>query len=131
MGSFKTWSLALAAGVVVVALAHQRSQADAGQTQVPVTQPPAAARVQGLPDFSGLVTENGPAVVNIEVTEKPQRTAQVPNLGGQGGQGGGGDDDDPISQFFRRFGQQPPNSARQRPATGIGSGFIVSADGYI
>ena len=132
MGTFRTWSLALLAGIFVVVIAHQRSHADAGQstTQVPVTTPPPAARVAGLPDFSGMVTENGPAVVNIEVTEKPAKVAALPNGGGGGG--GGGDDDDPISQFFKRFNVQPPNGAqRQRPTTGIGSGFIVSSDGYI
>ena len=67
MGSFRTWSLAVIAGIFVMVVAHQRSIADAGMpgsaqapaaAQVPVTSAPAAARVTGLPDFSGLVAEN-------------------------------------------------------------------------
>ena len=81
-------------GIFVVAIAHQRSHADAGQVaqgraapQVPVTHASGGAPASpGLPDFSGMVTENGPAVVNIEVTEKPQRTAGLPN-GGRAGAG--------------------------------------------
>ena len=81
MGSIRTWSLALIAGIFVVVVAHQRSHADAGAgAAAPVAGPPLAvtpapqsARVTGLPDFSGLVAENGAAVVNISVTEKAQK----------------------------------------------------------
>ncbi|HMK84653.1 MAG TPA: Do family serine endopeptidase [Steroidobacteraceae bacterium] len=123
MGSIRTWSLAVVAGVLVVVVAHQRSNADAGSTSAgpaapaPVSAP--AGRVTGLPDFSGLVAENGAAVVNISVVEKPQK---FPNMGEQG-------DDDPLSQFFHRF--QMPNPERMPPARGIGSGFIISSDGYV
>jgi serine protease Do len=73
-----------------------------------------------LPDFSPLVARFGPAVVNIEVIEK------APEGGGQG--------DDPLNDFFRRFGIPAPGGGGQRheePVRGAGSGFIVSADGYI
>jgi serine protease Do len=75
-----------------------------------------------MPDFSALVERYGPAVVNVEVVERPQ-------AGGRGGP----DADDPLNDFFRRFGipnqgGQPRNSP---PAHGTGSGFIVSPDGYI
>ena len=82
---------------------------------------PASARVTGLPDFSGLVAENGAAVVNISVTEKPQKMAELERATGDG--------DDPLSQFFRRY--QMPGPERAPPSQGIGSGFIVSADGYV
>jgi serine protease Do len=75
-------------------------------------------RLAALPDFSQLVEQAGPAVVNISVTKKATPTAgrqQLPF-----------DDDDPMSQYFRRF-QMP----KQAPMHGIGSGFIVSTDGYI
>ena len=99
MGSFRTWSLALIAGIFVIIVAHQRSIADAGvagpgqspaAAQVPVTQAPPAARVTGLPDFSGLVAENGAAVVNISVVQK------APKMNAPGEPGEPGDSDDPL-----------------------------------
>ncbi|HEX3951527.1 MAG TPA: Do family serine endopeptidase [Steroidobacteraceae bacterium] len=124
MGSIRTWSLAAVAGIFVMIVAHQRSDAGAGPAQAPVAAlAPASAspaRVTGLPDFSGLVAEAGGAVVNVSVTERPQK---VPGLNNQG------DGDDPLSQFFRRF--QGPGPERAPPSKGLGSGFIVSPDGYI
>jgi serine protease Do len=131
MGSLRTWSLALIAGIFVVVVAHQRSQADAGTTasaSMPaltapaheVSVAPAAGRVTGLPDFSGLVAENGAAVVNISVIEKAQKASV---------QGGPGEGDDPLSQFFHRY--QMPSPEHAPPSRGTGSGFIVSADGYV
>ncbi|HEY2682761.1 MAG TPA: Do family serine endopeptidase [Steroidobacteraceae bacterium] len=132
MGSFRTWSLAVAAAIFVVIVAHQRSAAGVGTAPTTAAAPVAATdtstpgpgRVTGLPDFSGLVAENGPAVVYIQVTEKapPRQSLQL--------QGGNPDGDDPLSQFFRRFQQQVPQQ-QLRPRTGVGSGFIVSSDGYV
>jgi serine protease Do len=124
MGNVRTWSLAVIAGIFIVVVAHQRSNADVGAAgpataaaaPLTVTQAPASARVTGLPDFSGLVAENGAAVVNISVVEKPQKMAE-------------GEGDDPLSQFFRHY--QMPAPGRAPPMKGIGSGFIISADGYV
>jgi serine protease Do len=128
MGRIRTWSLAVIAGILVMVVAHQRSNADAGPAQstaptVAALAPAAASpgRVTGLPDFSGLVAEAGGAVVNVSVTEKPQKITGVP---------GQGDGDDPLSQFFRRF-QQAPGPDRAPPSKGVGSGFVVSPDGYV
>ncbi|HEY1313627.1 MAG TPA: hypothetical protein VGE92_07110, partial [Steroidobacteraceae bacterium] len=109
MGSIRTWSLALVAGVFVVVVAHQRSHADAGPAFGPAAEPltstaPAAGRVTGLPDFSGLVAENGAAVVNISVVEKAAKSANP---------GDPSDADDPLSQFFRHY--QMPNPERAPP----------------
>jgi serine protease Do len=132
MGSIRTWSLAVVAGIFVMVVAHQRSNADgAGQVVALNQASPAAAapgvpasaaagRVTGLPDFSGLVAENGAAVVNISVTEKAQK-GLVPGVPGEG--------DDPLSQFFHRY--QMPSPERMPPSKGIGSGFIISPDGYV
>jgi serine protease Do len=76
-----------------------------------------------MPDFSALVERYGPAVVNVEVVERPQAAGR-----------GGPDADDPLNDFFRRFGIPNQGGQQQRnapPAHGTGSGFIVSPDGYI
>jgi len=77
-----------------------------------------------MPDFSALVERYGPAVVNVEVVERPQTTGR-----------GGPDADDPLNDFFRRFGIPNQGQGGQQrnapPAHGTGSGFIVSPDGYI
>src|ERR1700723_3133238 len=128
MGSIRTWSLAAIAGAFVMVVAHQRSHADAGpaQSAAPMLVAAApggtsAARVTGLPDFSGLVAEAGGAVVNVSVTEKAQK---VPGFIGQGQGQGPGDGDDPLSQFFRRFQVPTPGPDRTPPSKGVGSGFI-------
>src|SRR5450755_3049781 len=129
MGNIRTWSLAAIAGIFVVVVAHQRSHADAplsGSAPAPATAPlaassaPASGRVTGLPDFSGLVAENGAAVVNISVVEKAQKAGNF---------GVPGEAEDPLSQFFHRY--QMPAPGRAPPMKGIGSGFIVSSDGYV
>jgi serine protease Do len=90
--------------------------------------------IQQLPDFTELVDRVGPAVVNIRTLE---RGRQGPSAGG----GGGPEIDPTIEEFCRRFGIPLPgrpdprrgprgndDEPRQR---GVGSGFILSADGYV
>ena len=84
---------------------------------------PATSLVRGLPDFANLVAAVGAAVVNVTVVEKRQR---VP---AQGLGNPFSDDNDPFSDFFRQFQNRQPRDLP--PEEGIGSGFIVSADGYI
>jgi serine protease Do len=129
----RTWSLAAVAGIFVVVVVHERSSADVGPdvaqsrtaplvaAAVPTSTAPSSARVTGLPDFSELVAESGAAVVNISVTEKAQH--------GGAGAPGDGEGEDPLSQFFHHH--QMPGPDRSPPSHGIGSGFIVSADGYV
>ena len=76
------------------------------------------AQVQGLPDFTELVDKQGPAVVNVSTTSTAHGgSAQSPVP-----------EDDPFYDFFRRFGPPQPRDYETRS---LGSGFIVSADGYI
>ncbi|HTT02518.1 MAG TPA: DegQ family serine endoprotease [Steroidobacteraceae bacterium] len=104
----------------------QPSASVAPRTVAPAPSTPDAGAVTGLPDFSGLVERYGPAVVNVEVVERSQQ------VGGQGS-GSDSDSDDPFNDFFRRFGIPGPNFGPRNapPQHGTGSGFIVSADGYI
>jgi serine protease Do len=101
-----------------------------------------AQGTQALPDFTELVEKYGPAVVNIRTTARVS--------GAQGGQLPDMDENDPMLEFFRRFfppgpqqrpgpqGPQPqpqpqprgPRGDREVPR-GLGSGFIISADGYV
>ena len=73
-----------------------------------------------MPDFSALVEANGAAVVNIAVTKRASMSpAQF-------------DDSGPMGEMLRRFGVPMPDAEpRGREGHGVGSGFIVSADGLI
>ena len=82
---------------------------------------PALVQAKGLPDFSPLVEQYGPAVVNISTTAKVRASAQEFQIPGEPG--------DPFYEFFRRFQVPPPQGDQIR--RGVGSGFIISADGYI
>jgi serine protease Do len=82
-----------------------------------------AGRLAGLPDFTELYDKQGPAVVSIDVTQKIRRP-RGPELS----------EDDPFYEFFRRFGQIPrPRGAPEREydQQSVGSGFIISSDGYV
>lgn len=96
--------------------------ARAGTPAVLHAAPMAPIAGQALPNFSPLVHAYGPAVVNISVT-------QAQKAGAKGSQAWGFNEDDPFFEFFRRF--QIPMPQGDVPHQGLGSGFIVSADGYI
>ncbi|MCI1016689.1 MULTISPECIES: DegQ family serine endoprotease [Herbaspirillum] len=123
----KTFASALLAASVVAA-------APGVLAAPPVASPSVAA----LPDFADIVERTGPGVVNIRTTERVRQNAQ-----GQGGM-----DDPEMQEFFRRFfgipvpRQQQPGTPRgngkqggqgqqEEVPRGVGSGFIISADGFI
>lgn len=83
----------------------------------------AAAQTRELPDFTQIVEQQGGAVVNISTTQQRQRRAQpqIPQL----------DEDDPMFEFFRRFIPRGPQGPREFESSSLGSGFVVSQDGYI
>ncbi|AFL72661.1 periplasmic serine protease, Do/DeqQ family [Thiocystis violascens DSM 198] len=92
-----------------------------------VTLAPGIALSRELPDFTSLVSENGPVVVNISTKQSAQsltapRGFSVPDL----------PEDSPLNDFFRHFfgeeGDAPDDALQSRS---LGSGFIVSSDGYI
>jgi serine protease Do len=103
--------------------------------QAAAMMPAEAAAKTGIPDFSGLVETYGPAVVNISAKHVVKHTArrsmqQLPV-----------DPSDPFYQFFKRFYGQFPGfnggggddggSQDDTPSASLGSGFIISNDGYI
>jgi serine protease Do len=88
------------------------------------------AQPKVLPDFTELVEKQGAAVVNVSTTQvlrnNSRGTSPLPF-----------DEDDPMLDFFRRFlPRQPgmpnvPSLPRELESRSLGSGFIVSSDGFI
>ncbi len=83
---------------------------------------PAVAQTRELPDFTRLVEEQGPAVVNISTKQAVKRRAlpQIPGIG-----------DEELQEFFRRFMPKQPIPEPRSESRSLGSGFIISPDGYI
>ena len=90
---------------------------------------PVWAQVRTLPDFTDLVEQVGPSVVNIRTLEKVKASAA-------------GGTDEQMLEFFRRFGiPVPPNVPRaprpdrnqpdEEQPRGVASGFILTADGFV
>ncbi|MBS0316459.1 MAG: DegQ family serine endoprotease [Proteobacteria bacterium] len=98
-----------------------------GAALLPAT--PAMAQARVLPDFTDLVDQVGPSVVNIRTLEKVSSDSDGP--------------DADMQEFFRRFfGVPMPGTPRRAPRPnggqpdeeqprGVGSGFILTPDGYI
>ena len=112
---------ALAAAAVVLPSATAQSPTAVAQSTAPQL-------VSGLPDFTNLVEQVGPAVVNIEAGVAPKQTPR--------GQGQGPGEDE--MEIFRRFfgpdampGMPGPGGPGERRGVSMGSGFIISADGYV
>jgi serine protease Do len=91
----------------------------------------ALAQARALPDFTDLVDQVGPSVVNIRTLEKAKPASAA-----------GGGNEEQMLEFFRRFGiPVPPNMPRSpRPdrgqpdedqPRGVGSGFVLSSDGFV
>jgi serine protease Do len=84
-----------------------------------------SAAARELPDFTKLVTENAAAVVNISSSLKQGSAPQsftMPDV----------PEDSPFYEFFKKFFEQMPEGVPQFPErTSLGSGFIISDDGYV
>ncbi|HUL42108.1 MAG TPA: DegQ family serine endoprotease [Burkholderiales bacterium] len=103
------------------------TQPNQGQTrQVPpqVSSSSAPASAASLPDFTSLVQREGPAVVNISTTQtihEQMGYGPMFNL----------PKDDPFYQFFHRFFPPTVPGPQEYQGHSLGSGFIISGDGYI
>lgn len=80
-----------------------------------------APLTRALPDFSSLAESSGPVVVNISTTQTLNRT----------GSPGAEPPDGPYNDFLRRYfgDEEPPPEFFENKS--LGSGFIISADGYV
>jgi len=118
---------------LAAAIFNGRASVAAVTTPAPAQQSAASPTgpIVSLPDFTELVERSGPAVVNIRTTERVRQS---------GAQREEPDENDPFYEFFRRFfppGQMPrqmpnPRGRGDGPVQrGVGSGFILSADGYV
>ena len=81
----------------------------------PATAPSPSGGSVTMPDFPLIAQRYGPAVVNISVTGHAEATPDM---------------SDPL-EFFRQFQRGGRMPQREVPVRGMGSGFIVGADGII
>src|SRR5437773_6174095 len=92
----------------------------------------AAQAQRDLPDFTRLVEDQGNAVVHSSTTQAVRRTGALPQVPGM--------EDEEVLEFFRRFIPRQPGPGQPGPGPGpsprsesrsLGSGFIISQDGYV
>jgi serine protease Do len=109
--------------VAIAAFATAFAGCERDDSPPPAVNPGSAAispaSILQLPDFTTLVAKQGVAVVNVSATQT------IP-FGGSGVPGV--PDERPYYDFFRRL---PPPPEREDPSNSLGSGFIISEDGYI
>src|SRR3989449_539787 len=110
----------LAAVASLVGLVPHLGFTSASKTPLWTERPAAQSAPTPAPDWVRLSKEAKPAVVNISTKRNPAGPA-IPDLKG------GRPDERSPDDFFRRFFEEAP----RRPVRAVGSGFILSADGYI
>jgi serine protease Do len=134
--------LVAALAVAGVGACSGQNPANAATPQLAQAASPAPELVGNLPDFTRLVEQVGPAVVSVqaEIGSKPQARRAQQQMPQDDEDDGSGDAQ--IPEFFRRFfgpGMTPmpgmpgmPGAPNARPrGTSLGTGFIISSDGYV
>jgi serine protease Do len=87
-----------------------------------LTLAPLPAAAQPVPtDFTEIVKQKMPAVVAITTQQRVEEQEQAQSL----------PDDLPFREFFRRYYGEPSGPRQQQPRQALGSGFVISPDGYI
>jgi len=86
---------------------------------------PVSSTASNLPDFTTLVEDNSNAVVNISTTQKV--TSQKSHLP----QGFELPENSPYGELFKHFFGAPGQMPRQQKTHSLGSGFIISKDGFL
>jgi len=106
-----------------LAACTQPNQGQTRQEPSQLTAPTAQASNISLPDFTTLVQKEGTAVVNISTTQTVHQMEYGPQFNIP--------ENDPFFQFFRHF--MPPSNSGPQEYQGhsLGSGFIISDDGYV
>ena len=114
-----------------------------GILTVSVAMTASQASARGLPDFTELVEQVGPSVVNIRTIEKASSRSRAGDLGG--------DNDEDMQELLRRFfgergvpqpkvdpkdpkvpkNGKPQTEPKQERQRGVGSGFVLSSDGFV
>ena len=110
----RTPATVIAFALLLAACSPKQEDVPPPRAEAPAQPPVTGSGVQ-LPSFVNLVKQQGPAVVNISATRQ--------------GNGMGMRQGDPLFEFFRRFGGVPDMG--EAPQRSLGSGFIISNDGYI
>ena len=130
--SMSIWKKTVVASVLVLSGAGGAVLLQGSPVHAQAASSPAPSLVRGLPDFTELVEQVGPSVVNIRTLEKVRQP-----------ESGTGGPDEEMQELFRRFfGVPMPNAPRQGPRQnrpqpeeaqprGVGSGFILTSDGFI
>ena len=130
--SVSNWKKTVVASVLVLMGAGGALVLQGSPVHAQAASSPAPSLVRGLPDFTELVEQVGPSVVNIRTLEKVRQP-----------EAGAGGPDEEMQELFRRFfGVPMPNVPRQGPRQnrpqaeeaqprGVGSGFILTTDGFI
>ena len=113
----------LIAGAVALALAGGAVLAQVNALDTGPGRSQAQAQAPAMPSFADVAERVSPAVVNVMVVDEGVGSAEVqgPTEPPEGA---------PMEEFFHRFFQQPGRS-RPHHTQGLGSGFLVDADGYI
>jgi len=91
---------------------------------------PLTSFAQTLPDFTALVEKYGPAVVNISTSKKLENSSSKEGKSPLYRGIPGVPEDSPLHEFFRHFFEQQ-DFFDDIPSTSLGSGFIISDDGYV